>query len=84
MVTEMTCYTYLGHIRNPRIYAVPPNYAVFTRLYFHPKNRVKWGEYCIHYVAVTRHFIPRHFIPYYLHCGEMSQMICFVGHFIPR
>ena len=24
MVTEMTCYTYLGHIRNPRIYAVPP------------------------------------------------------------
>ena len=46
MVTEMTCYTYLGHIRNPRIYAVPPNYAVFTRFYFHPKNRVKWGEYC--------------------------------------
>ena len=48
MVAEMTCYTYLGHIRNPRIYAVPPpNYAVFTRFYFHPKNRVKWGEYCI-------------------------------------
>ena len=46
MVAEMTCYTYLGHIRNPRIYAVPPNYAVFTRFYFHPKNRVKWGEYC--------------------------------------
>ena len=46
MVPEMTCYTYLGHIRNPRIYAVPPNYAVFTRFYFHPKNRVKWGEYC--------------------------------------
>ena len=46
IVAEMTCYTYLGHIRNPRIYAVPPNYAVFTRLYFHPKNRVKWGEYC--------------------------------------
>ena len=46
MVAEMTCYTYLGHIRNPRIYAVsppPPNYAVFTRFYFHPKNRVKWG-----------------------------------------
>ncbi len=47
MVAEMTCYTYLGHIRNPRIYAVPPNYAVFSRFYFHPKNRVKWGEYCI-------------------------------------
>ena len=46
MVAEMTCYTYLGHIRNPRIYAVPPNNAVFTRFYFHPKNRVKWGEYC--------------------------------------
>ena len=46
MVAEMSCYTYLGHIRNPRIYAVPPNYAVFTRFYFHPKNRVKWGEYC--------------------------------------
>ena len=30
----------------PPFYAVPPNYAVFRRFFFHPKNRVKWGDYC--------------------------------------
>ena len=55
MVPELTCYTYLGHIRNPRIYAVPPNYAVFTRFYFHPKNRVKWGQYCSYKIKIACH-----------------------------
>ena len=46
MLNNQNRNTYLGHIRNPRIYAVPPNYAVFTRFYFHPKNRVKRaGDY---------------------------------------
>ena len=50
MITEMTCYTYLGHIRNPRIYAAPPpNYShppsntVLGRQEKMPKNRIGRG-----------------------------------------
>ena len=48
MVAEMTCYTYLGHIRNPRIYAVPsPQLRGFYAILLSSQKPRKMGEYCI-------------------------------------
>ena len=43
MVAEMTCYTYLGHIRNPRIYGVPPQLRSFTRFILSSQKPRKMG-----------------------------------------
>ena len=45
MVTEMTCYTYLGHItiRNPRIYAAPQLRGFYAILLSSQKPRKMGG-----------------------------------------
>ena len=43
MVAKVTRYTYLGHIRNPRIYAVPPQLRGFYAVLFSSQKPRKMG-----------------------------------------
>ena len=48
MVAKMTCYTYLGHMRNPRIYnPPPPQLRGFYAILLSSQKPRKMGEYCI-------------------------------------
>ena len=45
----MTCYTYLGHIRNPRIYAVPPQLRGFYAILLSSQKPRKMGGLLYNY-----------------------------------
>ena len=47
IVKQLPIYYILVLFGRPPSYAVPLTYAVFRGFFFHPKNRVIEGEYCI-------------------------------------